>query len=426
MLLLYNLGVRFYFILIWVASHFNKKANLWVKGRKNIKYRHFDKSAWFHFASLGEYEQGLPVLLSYRAQYPSIPIVITFFSPSGYEIRKNTPYADAVYYLPLDTAANAQHFINAIKPSIAIFTKYEYWYHYFYALNRAKVPLFIISGIFRPGQVFFKWYGGLHHSMLGFVTRFFVQDEDSKTLLNHIGIDNVTVSGDTRFDRVWANAKQPKELSLIEQFIQGKKVFIAGSTWLEDERLVSFLPELYPDWKFIIAPHEINEEKITALLNKFPIESTWLYSHLVVREKVLVKIQATTTKPSPFHTLDWQMRETQTLIIDNIGMLSSLYQYGKIAYIGGGFGVGIHNTLEAAAFGLPVIFGPNYEKFKEARDMVSMQIGFSIGNEDDLKNIFHELVKEDGYKAISPKVKEYVKEHTGATETIMNYINSLK
>ncbi len=410
MLLLYNLGVRFYFILIWVASHFNKKANLWIKGRKNVKYQHFDKSAWFHFASLGEYEQGLPVLISYRAQYPSIPIVITFFSPSGYEIRKNTPYADAVYYLPLDTAANAQHFINAIKPSIAVFTKYEYWYHYFYTLNRANVPLFVISGIFRPGQVFFKWYGVLHHRMLGFVTRFFVQDEASRTLLKQIGIENVTVSGDTRFDRVWANAQNPKSFPEIVEFVKGHKVFIAGSTWPEDEELLIQLIKSHATWKFIIAPHEIREEKIKKLLDLLPGDIAAQYSQF---------------DPDSYHKR--QLLKAQVLIIDNIGMLSSLYQYGEIAYIGGGFGVGIHNTLEAAAFGLPVIFGPNYQRFKEAKDLVAIRSGFSINSADELKKAFLFLTEDETrYQNVSQQTKKYVQEHTGATEAIMNYINSIK
>jgi 3-deoxy-D-manno-octulosonic-acid transferase len=406
MLLLYNLGVRFYFILIWAASPFNKKANLWIKGRKNIKYRHFDKSAWFHFASLGEYEQGLPVLSGFKAQHPAIAIVITFFSPSGYEIRKNTPYADAVYYLPLDTAANARHFINAINPTIAVFTKYEYWYHYFNELNRRNVPLFVISGIFRPGQVFFKWYGGLHRRMLGFVTHFFVQDEDSKTLLQQINITHVTVSGDTRFDRVWANAQGPKSFPIIAEFKHGHKILIAGSTWPEDEALLAQLVKDYHGWKFIFAPHEINDEKINKLVALLPLVSAERYSQV--------------------SNLKSDITNHDVLIIDNIGMLSSLYQYGDIAYIGGGFGAGIHNTLEAAAFGLPVIFGPNYKRFKEARDLVSRELGFSIKDRVELKAAFSFLAEDETQrKNISKKIKDYVKEHTGATEAIMKSINPL-
>jgi len=345
-------------------------------------------------------------LSSYRAQYPSIPIVITFFSPSGYEIRKNTPYADAVYYLPLDTAANAQHFINAINPTIAVFTKYEYWYHYFNELNRANVPLFVISGIFRPGQIFFKWYGGLHRRMLGFVTRFFVQDEESKTLLQQINITNVTVSGDTRFDRVWANAESPKLLPMIAEFKHGHKILVAGSTWPEDEALLAQLVKENPNWKFIIAPHEINDEKINKLVALLPLVSAERYSQV--------------------SNLKSDIINHNVLIIDNIGMLSSLYQYGDIAYIGGGFGVGIHNTLEAAAFGLPVIFGPNYQRFKEAKYLVTIQSGFCINNADELKKAFLFLTEDENrYQNISQKTKLYVQEHTGATEIIMGSINQV-
>lgn len=403
MLPLYNLGLRIYVFLIYIASFFNKKANAWLKGRSNIQYPKFDRSAWFHFASLGEYEQGLPVLAGFRSAHSDTAIVITFFSPSGYEIRKNTPLADAVYYLPLDTAANARHFIDAIQPTIAVFTKYEYWYHYFYELNRKNVPLFVISGIFRPNQVFFKWYGSLYREMLGFVTHFFVQDENSKNLLQNIHITNVSVSGDTRFDRVWANAQSPKSFPLIEEFTKGSQVFIAGSTWPEDDDLLAQLIKANPDWKFIIAPHEIKEEKINRFIALLPENSTSKYSLLTAHHAPLTN---------------------QTLIIDNIGILSSLYQYGQVAYIGGGFGAGIHNTLEAAAFGLPVIFGPNYHKFKEARDLVSLELGFSINNAEELKKTFSYLTDDAHLKSISKKIKDYVEENTGATGMIMKYLDN--
>jgi len=407
MLLFYNLGVRFYFILIFFASFFNKKAKLWINGRKNTQYQQFSKSAWFHFASLGEYEQGLPVLIAYREKYPHTKIIITFFSPSGFEIRKNTPYADAVYYLPLDTKSNARKFIDAIDPAIAVFTKYEYWYHFFNELHKREIPLYVISGIFRPNQVFFKWYGDLHRKMLNCVTRFFVQDEDSKHLLQSIGISYVSVSGDTRFDRVWANAQNPKSFPAVAGFTQGKKTFIAGSTWPEDEELLAKLATEHPDWKFIFAPHEIKEEKIAKLIEQLPLNSTIRYSEI--------------------SNLKSQISNLNILIIDNIGMLSSLYQYGQIAYIGGGFGVGIHNTLEAAAFGLPVIFGPNYEKFKEAKDLIVLQLGFSIKDESELKKTFNFLTEDESrYQSISKKIGEYVKEHTGATEMIIKYLPSDK
>jgi 3-deoxy-D-manno-octulosonic-acid transferase len=325
-------------------------------------------------------------------------------------VRKNTPNADAVYYLPLDTASNAQRFIAAINPSIAIFTKYEYWYHYFQGLNRGNVPLFVISGIFRPDQVFFKWYGGLHRKMLGFVTRFFVQDEESKLLLQQLNIINVDVSGDTRFDRVWANAQNPKSFDIIEDFTKGHKVLVAGSTWSQDEDLLVELIKTHGNWKFIIAPHEIREEKIERLMSILPQNLSTRYSQL-----------------DPESYQGHQLLKTQVLVIDNIGMLSSLYRYGNIAYIGGGFGVGIHNTLEAAAFGLPVIFGPNYQKFKEARELVSQHLGFSVNSTDELKNVFSNLVNDEtGLQAVSEKTKEYVKANTGATEMIITHIGAIE
>jgi 3-deoxy-D-manno-octulosonic-acid transferase len=403
-MLLYNIGIRLYFFAIYLASFINKKARLWINGRKDNLYAKYGKSVWFHFASLGEFEQGRPVLEYIRNAHPEKKIVVTFFSPSGYEIRKDTPLADAVYYLPLDTAANAREFIDAIQPEMAIFTKYEYWYYFFRELNQRQVPLYIISGIFRPGQVFFKWYGGLHRKMLSFVTCFFVQDEASERLLHDIDVTNVKVSGDTRFDRVWANSQKPKELKVVNSFKNGHKLFIGGSTWSEDERLVASLVLDYADWKFIFAPHEISEEKINVLISLLPDNSAILYSQLDSKHLPLTNYQ--------------------TLIIDNIGMLSSLYQYADIAYIGGGFGVGIHNILEAAAFGLPVIFGPNYEKFKEARDLVAQQTGFSINNEPELKSTVAFLVEDNMlYAAICDKARDYVKENTGATDIIVRNIS---
>jgi 3-deoxy-D-manno-octulosonic-acid transferase len=405
MLLIYNIALQLYYFAIYLASFINKKAKLWINGRKNNGlYEKSGKSVWFHFASLGEFEQGRPVLEHIKKTHPDKKIVVTFFSPSGYEIRKDTPLADAVYYLPLDTAANARKFIDAIHPTTAIFTKYEYWYHFFNELHKRGIPLYVISGIFRPGQVFFKWYGGLHRRILGFATYFFVQDEPSEQLLNNIGITDVKVSGDTRFDRVWANAQQPKALPVINEFKNGHKLFIAGSTWPDDEKLTAALVNDYTDWKFIFAPHEISEEKINRLLALLPRNSAIRYSQLNGSHLPLTNYQ--------------------TLVIDNIGMLSSLYQYADIVYIGGGFGVGIHNTLEAAAFGLPVIFGPNYSKFKEARDLVNLQIGFSVNNEAELKTTLAYLVEDNvHYTAICDKVRDYVQAHTGATEMIVENIN---
>jgi 3-deoxy-D-manno-octulosonic-acid transferase len=403
MLILYNIGIRLYFFAIWLASFFNKKAKLWINGRKNYGLIRYTDCIWFHFASLGEFEQGRPVLEELKQLYPDNKIIITFFSPSGYEVRKNTPLADAVYYLPLDTPANARKFIDAIQPKLVVFTKYEYWYHFFDEMHRRNIPLYIISGIFRPKQIFFKWYGGLHRKMLGFVSYFFVQDERSKLLLQDVKVSNVMISGDTRLDRVWDNALQPKPLPLINEFRNGHKIFIAGSTWPQDEKLIAALVTQYPNWKFIIAPHEIGEEKIKTLIDLLPDTRVARFSHI--------------------SHLTSHISHLNVLIIDNIGMLSSLYQYGNIAYIGGGFGAGIHNTLEAAAFGLPVIFGPNYARFKEANDLIALKAGFSINDEDSLKAITNKLISDEAFLiSAGEKIKNYVKENTGATKAIVDYI----
>jgi len=408
MLLLYNAGIRVYFVLIWLASFFNKKAKLWIKGRKERAFIRFEDSIWFHFASLGEFEQGRPVLEALRQEYPENKIVVTFFSPSGYEVRKNTPLADAVYYLPLDTPKNARKFMDALQPKLAVFTKYEYWYHFYNEAHRRAIPLYVISAIFRKDQAFFKWYGGLNRKILGLVTRFFVQDDKSKRLLNGIGMENVTLSGDTRFDRVWANALQPKQIPAIAEFKNGHRVFIAGSTWPPDEHLIAALISRYPDWKFIIAPHEIDDEKIAKLMNLLPAGSTIKYSQL-------------TAHPDAYR--DSPHNGKRMLVIDNIGMLSSLYQYGDIAYIGGGFGAGIHNTLEAAAFGLPVIFGPNYARFNEANELIALKAGFSVKDEAELKAVAATLINNEQFlRDAGLAAGAYVRNNTGATATILKFI----
>jgi len=402
MLWIYNIGIVMYGLIVKLTSLFNEKAKLFVNGRKNIfeniaqKVNVKDRPIWFHFASLGEFEQGRPVLEKLKTENPSQKIVVTFFSPSGYEIRKNYTLAD-VFYLPLDTAANARRFIELINPKSAIFTKYEFWFHYFKELHKKQIPLYLISGIFRPDQVFFKWYGGFYRNILKCVTHFFVQNDESVSLLKSIGINEVSLAGDTRFDRVFENAQQPKKLDLIEDFCGNSEVFIAGSTWPEDEKLLVSLTEKNPDWKFIIAPHEIGEAHIREIEVLFP-------------------------KAIKFSVLDSQFAQTpsQILIIDNIGMLSSLYQYGKLAYIGGGFGVGIHNTLEAAAFGLPVIFGPKYDKFQEAKDLIAIGAAKSISSSDELIAAFEDFKSNE--KA-SADAQNYVEQKKGATEMIISALN---
>ena len=409
MLFLYNAGIRLYTLIIALVSLKNKKAALWLKGRKGILERietSLDKNkryTWFHFASLGEFEQGRPVLEKLKADHPATSIVITFFSPSGYEIRKNYALADHVFYLPIDTRSNARKFVSLLNPTIAVFTKYEYWYHYFEALHENNTPLYIISGIFRKDQAFFKWYGSLHRKMLSWVSHIFVQNNESRELLSGIGIDHVTVSGDTRFDRVEFNAKNTIEIKEVKEFCGNDPVFIGGSTWQEDEKLISLLLSIYPEWKFIIAPHEVNTGRVEGIEK--------LFSNSVKLSSIQMREDRTHSNKAP-----------QVLIIDSIGILSSIYQYGHIAYIGGGFGVGIHNTLEAAAFGLPVIFGPNYSRFKEAIELVENGAAFPVKDSEELMSQMKLLSKEENRIKSGLSASEYVHSQTGATQSFLNYI----
>jgi len=400
MVWIYTIGIALFTVIIKLASLFNQKAKLFTKGRKNVfkeiaeKINPSDRPIWFHFASLGEFEQGRPVLEKIRVLHPAEKIVITFFSPSGFEIRKNYVGANGIFYLPVDTLANAKKFIELVNPRMAIFTKYEFWFHYFNELHQKQIPLYLISGIFRADQVFFKWYGGFNRRILNCVTHFFVQNKESAVLLNSIGIKEVSISGDTRFDRVYENTIAPIKIAEVETFCGDAPVFIAGSTWLADERLLISFPKKYPDWKLVIAPHEVDENHIAEIEKLFPISIR--FSQL----------------KSP-HT------PCSTLIIDNIGMLSSLYQYAKVAYIGGGFGAGIHNTLEAAAFGLPVIFGPKYDKFQEAKDLIAIGAAKSITNEVELSSAFEQFKANE--KA-SADAKGYVAGKKGATEMISKHL----
>ncbi|RZL38802.1 MAG: 3-deoxy-D-manno-octulosonic acid transferase [Pedobacter sp.] len=401
MLLLYTIGIKIYNLIIWIFSFFNSKAHLFISGRNQI-FKHIsekvhpsDENIWFHFASLGEFEQGRPVLEKLRQVHPQKKIIITFFSPSGYEIRKNYALADGVFYLPLDGKRNARRFIEIVNPELAIFTKYEFWYYYFNELKAKGIPLYIISGIFRKEQIFFKSYGSFYRSILECVSHFFVQNEESSFLLKSIGLTNSTVNGDTRFDRVYENAKHPKQIAEIEHFCGNSPVLICGSTWPDDEKLLAGLPAKYPDWKFIIAPHEVHESHIQNIELLFT--KTTKFSALVSKTST----------------------DSSILIIDNIGMLSALYQYGKFAYIGGGFGAGIHNTLEAAAFGLPVIFGPKFNKFQEAKDLIEIGAAKSISSAEELVAAFDYFKDNENAAAAA---KKYVDDKKGATDIILEKI----
>ncbi|MFO8021760.1 MAG: glycosyltransferase N-terminal domain-containing protein, partial [Perlabentimonas sp.] len=333
-------------MLVLVFSAFSTKAKYWIDGRKNW-YRNLsetisgdDKIAWFHCASLGEFEQGRTLMENYRKRNPEHKILITFFSPSGYRVRKNYRGADYVFYLPLDTKRNAKRFIATVKPKVVFFVKYEFWYHFLNELKSAGVPTYLVSAIFRPNQVFFKWYGGWNRRMLACFTHIFLQNDTSKKLLAGIGFKNTTVAGDTRFDRVFATAQSTKEIPLIKEFCGDSTIIVAGSTWPKDEELlIEFINTTTFPVKMIVAPHEISCQHVNNLCTAI--------NHPVVRY--------TDSDPK-------NLQESKVLVLDTIGLLASAYQYGHIAYVGGGFGAGIHNTLEPATFGIPVVFGPNYKK----------------------------------------------------------------
>jgi 3-deoxy-D-manno-octulosonic-acid transferase len=351
---------------------------------------------------LGEFEQGRPLIEGYRRKNPAHKILLTFFSPSGYEIRKNYEGADLICYLPVDTPGNAKRFLDLVQPDAVFFVKYEFWFNYLSALKERKIPAFLVSGIFRPDHYFFKATGTWARKQLSAFTYFFLQDERSLELLHSIGYQNAFVSGDTRFDRVVEIAKNAKQLGLVRIFSEGRKVLILGSSWPGDERLVAeCLPQI-SSHKLIIAPHEVNETHISNIEAMF--KGALRYSN--ADEKNIVP--------------------AQVLIIDNIGMLSSLYQYGSIAFIGGGFGKGIHNILEAATFGIPVIFGPNYEKFREAKDLLRLGGAFSVNDQTELKRTFALLSDEQVRMTAAQISKMYVQGRSGATERILNRIEKMQ
>ena len=408
----YLLGIRIIYILIAIASLFNSKARFWIKGRKKLLQRiksdisKDEKIAWFHCASLGEFEQGRPVIESFKLKYPGFKICLTFYSPSGFEIRKNYEQADYIYYLPIDTPGNAKKLVEYINPDVVFFVKYEFWYFILREISKNNIPLYLISGIFRKEQRFFR-SNGWSRKILNFFTYFFVQNEESKQLLNSINLENVIVSGDTRFDRVSEIAKQAKELELVEKFKEHSLVMVAGSTWKPDEELIiKYINETEKELKLIIAPHEIHKENISRLQNAFKQELT-----------VLKYSQANENN----------IQSAQILIIDSIGLLSSLYKYGRFAYIGGGFGKGIHNTLEAATFGLPIIFGPNYLKFQEAVDLAEIGSAFPIKSHQNFKETLDVLFnEEDKVDKLGEKSSEYVIKNCGATNKILELIHTGK
>jgi len=403
----YNIFIGLYFLGVRLLSIWNPKAKLWLSGRKDFPF--IGKSVpgvpiiWMHCASLGEFEQGRPVLESIRDQYPNAKIVLTFFSPSGYEVQKSFKGADHIFYLPMDSSFNAKRFIDTINPTLVLWVKYEYWFYYLAELKKRGIPTLLISGIFRNDQPFFKPYGGVWKKALGSFSHFFVQNETSIKLLSNIGItQNVTLSGDTRFDRVIAIAEKFEPVAGIEKFCGNNKVIVAGSTWEDDEAELVHYVKANPQIKFIIAPHEIGADNLRDVQKEFP--NSIFYSELN-------QLQAKDDNSS------------NCLIIDNIGMLSRLYKYADVTYVGGAFGEGLHNILEAAVYGKPVIFGPDYDKYAEAVDLIKLGGAISINNAIELEEeLTYLLTNADELASASAEAKNYVYAKKGATEKIIQFI----
>lgn len=404
---IYNFGLKVYLLLVKLSASRNPKARKWLDGRKKLLKRiksekGFDgKSVWVHCSSLGEFEQGRPLIEEIRKRFPEKKIVLTFFSPSGYEVQKDYNNVDYVCYLPLDTRKNAKKFIKEINPEVVFFIKYEYWYNFLKVLKKKSVPVFFVSSIFREDQLFFKWYGGWYRKMLKMATHFFIQNQESADLLEKLDIHNYTITGDTRFDRVAHIFENVKPLPVIEQFLDSKKAIIAGSSWKAEEALLMQYLRIYPALKIIIAPHEVNEENISRITKQFGEDNTICYSKATPSSMVGKKV----------------------MIIDCYGLLTSLYQYSLVSIVGGGFGAGIHNVLEPAAFGMPVIFGPNYEKFREARELVEINSAFPVNNIEEFNTLMTHLLKDASViNTISKKAANYVKENVGATNKIISSV----
>lgn len=403
---MYELIISLYTLGVGVASLFNPKARkMWKGGREAFrvlrdKVDSSSRYVWFHAASLGEFEQGRPIMERLRAEHPEYKILLTFFSPSGYEVRKNYEGADIVCYLPLDTYFGARRFLSLVHPEVAFFIKYEFWWNYLHILKRRGVPVYSVSSIFRESQVFFRWYGRTYSNVLKCFTRFFVQNDESRRLLATLGITDVDVTGDTRFDRVLQVKQQARQLPIVDAFRQGYKVFVAGSSWPPDEDIfINYFNE-HRDWKLIIAPHVIGNDHIRQIVGK-------------LRRKAVRYTEAT----------EDSAREADCLIIDCFGLLSSIYGYGDVAYVGGGFGVGIHNVLEAAVWGMPVIFGPNNKRFQEAQDLLASGGGVEIDSYSQFEAVMNTYVADaSAMEADGKKAAGYVAAKAGATYVILKAV----
>lgn len=403
---MYNFVIYIYLFAVKLVSLFNPKVKLMVKGHSEVfdilksKIEKDKKYIWFHAASLGEFEQGRPLMERIRRQYPEYKILLTFFSPSGYEVRKNYQGADVICYLPFDTPRNARRFVKLANPCMAFFIKYEFWQNYLKNLQKHHVPTYSVSSIFRKNQVFFRWYGGKYFKVLTRFTHLFVQNEISKELLASLNIRNVDVVGDTRFDRVIEIFEQAKQLPLVEQFKKNSMVMVAGSSWQPDEDIFIRYFNEHPEMKLIIAPHVIGESHLTEIIGK------------------LKRPYVRYTQATPEN-----VEQADCLIIDCFGLLSSIYRYGEIAYVGGGFGVGIHNVLEAAVYGIPVLFGPNNLRFQEARQLLETKGCFEIHNYEEFKEKMDRLMTDAPYLEKCGKLSgDYVKQHAGASDKVMKAV----
>ncbi len=370
----------------------------------NVLKKKVDPNAryvWFHAASLGEFEQGRPLMESLRKSHPEYKILLTFFSPSGYEVRKDYKGADIICYLPLDTPINAIRFLRLIRPEVAFFIKYEFWWNYLHILKHRHVPVYSVSSIFRPEQVFFRWYGYQYRCVLRCFTHFFVQNEASRDLLAKLGLTNVTITGDTRFDRVLQIKEQSKQLPVIDAFKKDYKVFVAGSSWSPDEDIFIKYFNEHQEWRLIIAPHVISEDHLKEILAK-------------LNRKTVRYTEATVDN----------VKDAECLIIDCFGLLSSIYHFGEVAYVGGGFGVGIHNVLEAAVWNMPVLFGPNNSRFQEAQGLLKSKGGFEITDYDSFEHIMNSLMTNPEFLEESGnKAGDFVKKMTGATDIVLSQIS---
>lgn len=402
---LYSLSIRIYSGIVSLASLWNPKAKLWIKGRENqwnnLKSESTDfEWIWFHASSLGEFEQGRPLMEAIKKRFPKYKILLTFFSPSGYEIRKNYQFADKIAYMPSDTLCNAKKLMRNFHIKMAVSIKYEFWFNYMKVLKNNKIPLYYISVRLRSTQHFFKFYGTWFRIQLKNVDYFFVQDQNTANLLQSIDFKNVVVNGDTRFDRVATIAKQAKKFPLIENFIDGRKCIVAGSSWQPDENLFyNFMDKLPDDYCLILAPHNIENSHIEQI--KLSLKTDYVL----------------------FSNLESEVGKSKILILNTIGILSQLYQYAQFAYIGGGFGVNIHNIQEAVTFGCPVIFGPKYKNFNEAVDLVRLNGAFSVSNQEEFDGIFQKLITDTDFLQKTSKIcKQYVDSQLGATDVIMSFL----